>query len=273
LHGHTPLEINAATEISFLPSLAQELSLYIGRNEGSTRFDLAHSTCSVSENRVLRTLPMHLLAEETLREGRPSELMWVFNNGSLNRSLSEKTHAVLEKIHRAAEERELSPFQARYLRSFGGPIPLGRLVSGIAGELLDSPLTPIGLSRRDANTTHFRWYLVDDSSTERRLHQLGSELDRLKFCRDVVEEGFRMGHQFFRKPLEAVVALGHRLGLVSGKSDERTAYLVAPHTPDITGEPLSIVVRPGHEQNRVPGLEIGWAHHDHIPRPAQTKRP
>jgi hypothetical protein len=272
LHGLTPLPTQTAIELAFLPSVAQEQALYRRRATAVAVYDNARSTFSVIEEGQIRRLTMHLLAEEHHHPGQNSELRWAHTNSSLKQNLTAHTTHLLGTIHHLAEERELGLFHGRFLRGIGGPLPIGRVVSAIAAELLETPLTPLGVQREDKGRAILSWYLVDDTASPHQPHRIDSERERLVFCRNVIETGFQLGHTFIEQPLDAVVALGQRLGLLSGKSDSRTAYVVAPNSPDNTGEPLALIIRPGSPAGRVPGIAIGWAHHDLTPRPRETRR-
>lgn len=272
LHEPIPLNFASAVERSFLPSLAQELALRPKSADAPPMPILGDHSITVYADGRNRSLPLHLFAEETERDGRFTELLWARNNRRLAATLANETRSLLDSIAHRADERTLGLFQGNFLRGPVGTLPIGRLAAGLAAEMFEVPLTPLGIQSEESGKRIIRWYLVDEGP-ERRIHRIGSETERLRFCQEVLGEGFRIGHHLLTKPLEAVIALGARLGLLNGLSDERTAYIAAPNDRDCTGHRLALIIRPGSTRNWAPGLEVCWAHHDSLPRPPETVVP
>jgi len=271
LHGREPLNFDAAVERSFLVSVAQELATRRRIESSLPRWNPeGPSTVRNEDGSPLMT--MHLLGEEVIRGNGSTEFNWARTSRRFARLLTNETRELLDSIVRLADERELGLFHTSYLRASAGPVPLGRLIAGLAGELVERPLSPFGIVHADSTRAIFRWYLIEEHP-QLPPNLNGSEGERIRFCQDVIGLGFRDGHHVLSRPLEAIVALGKRVGLLSGMSDERTAYIASPNELDSTGERLALVARPGPLEGWAPGLSVCWAHHDTIPRPTETLRP
>ena len=274
VHGVPNLDINTAIGLSFLPSLALEVAFDNRLSRTKSHGDHTTGTLSVEENGGTTSIPIHLIAHEVQPHRGGAEVYLARTNRALFNDLPVRTKSFLNTVHALAEERGFDAFERRLLRARepAMPVPLGRALTGLIGEMLETPFTPFSLTKVDDQAVRVMWYLAENTAPDHALDQQGSEEERLRFCRDVIEHGFSLGRHLIEKPLEAFCAVGMRLGLIAGRSDEKTAFIMAPNKLDVTGERLALLVRAGSEECRIPGLEVCWAHHDSYPRPAATRR-
>lgn len=269
------LNLDQSIAVSFLPSFAREISLdtLIRSNGAPPQIRKDALILDTGNHRI--EAPLHIVAHEVLHHHRTSrcEVFFAFNNSRLFNDLPERTQMFLRGIHETARERGFEAFERKFLRyhEINTIAPLGRLLSGVLGEMSERPLTVVPLEAADDKATRISWCLVDYNEPSGAIALRGSEAERLRFCRDIIEAGFGLARNALGNPVEAFCALGAKLGLVAGQSDAKTVYISAPNTLDITGEKLSLLVRPGPEDGRTPGLTTCWAHHDSMPRPVETR--
>jgi hypothetical protein len=268
--GATPLTFAEALQNAILPSFAGEIALHRWCGERSATFDAVNGCLLVAGHPT--PLPAHLLAREVEYHGLGRELSFARTNADIFPHLSPATRSALDGLHQNALLRGLDTFDQPMIRqrTMDIELPLGRCLAGIAAELEQCPRTALGIAREDDHATYYEWYLVDTDPLQAILPDERSESARLRFCIDVLEESFPRCRSILTDPLNAVRLLGARLGLITGRSDPATVYLMAPTARDVSGERLALVARLGGESSRIPGLEIGWAHHDTRPRPDET---